>query len=310
MAELALFERNPRAYVAPNASRLTLDSKRLASFLEHLEARGLAQSYRSDVRRSLLVWQNYFRDRDLRDFEPRDLLHFLEDLPSRRPMIVHLKSLTKWLRDQAELDIAEDPSRLLKAPKAMPEKAVRAKGFTIAAVERLYARIIPQDIRDVVAAGAKTGLHLTELNRLARGQGVIEPITEQGEIAGQLRVWHKNGREHRQSIDAQTLEAILRLRQRGSVPARQWIRKNLHRASEGIGVEPMDFGELRHSFASWAGDQGEIVWPKGRGVPLTLIAQVMGHDAKTNRDFYRTAIEPMIKLPIKLIHPEDPRPAL
>jgi hypothetical protein len=44
------------------------------------------------------------------------------------------------------------------------------------------------------------------------------------------------------------------------------------------------------------------------GVALDIVAQVLGHDSRTNKKHYRTAIEPLIVLPLNLIHRDDPRP--
>jgi hypothetical protein len=97
-------------------------------------------------------------------------------------------------------------------------------------------------------------MHLSEIDRLARGQGTIEPTP--GPIAAVIRVWHKNGRVHEQSVDAQTLAAALRLRSRGSAPTKSHLGKCLDLAARAIGLPAFNPGELRHSFATWAAAVG------------------------------------------------------
>ena len=48
--------------------------------------------------------------------------------------------------------------------------------------------------------------------------------------------------------------------------------------------------------------------PKGRGVSVEEVAAVLGHTTtRTTRLHYDgTKVPPMVKVPIKLFHPEDP----
>jgi hypothetical protein len=50
------------------------------------------------------------------------------------------------------------------------------------------------------------------------------------------------------------------------------------------------------------------VRPKSGGLPLAAVAAVVGHhSANTTKRFYENVkVPPMIKIPIKLEHPEDP----
>jgi integrase len=316
MAELALFNRDPDAYCA-DAQRdvVTVDARRVESFLRHLGGRGLAHTYIKDTRNYLSTWQRWLRGRDLRAVTTRELLRLLADVRNRRGPIVALKSFSKWLRtERAELEYATDPSLGLRVPKAVPEKSVRPKGYAMETVERIYSNINawtngtrtsdPQPIRDAVCLLAKTGMHLSEVDRLARGQGTIE--TTPGPIAAIVRVWHKNGRVHAQSVDAQTLAAALRLRSRGSAPTKSHLGKCLDLAARAIGLTAFNPGELRHSFATWATQTGTEVRVTNGGVSLATVAAVMGHDVKTNRDFYNAATPALIQLPLRLHHPDDP----
>jgi integrase len=151
-------------------------------------------------------------------------------------------------------------------------------------------------------------MHSTELERLAKGEGKVTPLEDQGEIAATVKFVHKSGRVHIQSIDRQTLEAVQRLRARGSAPVDSYIRKVVGRACKSLGMEPVRFGELRHSFITWASECGQEVRPKSGGLPLSAIAAVVGHQSPTTtKRFYENVkVPPMIKVPIKLEHPDDP----
>ena len=126
-------------------------------------------------------------------------------------------------------------------PPARPEKALRDKGYSMRDVERIYAAISGwesarygwkgtgrvtevQCVRDVLMLHAKCGMHGTEIDRLARGEGKVKVLQGQGAIAGTITFIHKSGRVHVQSVDAQALAAAMRLQARGSAPADWWIR--------------------------------------------------------------------------------------
>ncbi|QRO01424.1 hypothetical protein JRI60_21590 [Archangium violaceum] len=104
-----------------------------------------------------------------------------------------------------------------------------------------------QCVRDVLCIHAKTGMHGTEIERLARGEGKVVVLEEPGEIAATVTFIHKSGNVHRQSIDRQTLAAVQRLQARGAAPVDSHIRRVVGRACKELGIEPVRFGEYRHS---------------------------------------------------------------
>jgi integrase len=243
----------------------------------------------------------------------------------RKNRITALKSFASWLREQGALSLAEDPTVSLKVPVTRPEKAMREKGYSIETTERLYRAINGweytnfrqettrrttevQCVRDVLCIHAKTGMHGTEIERLARGEGKVAVLEESGEIAATVTFIHKSGNVHRQSIDRQTLAAVQRLQERGAAPVDSHIRRVVGRACKELGIEPVRLGEYRHSFVTWASECGQEVRPKSGGLPLTAIAAVVGHhSASTTKRFYdNVKVPPMIKIPIRLEHPEDP----
>jgi integrase len=112
----------------------------------------------------------------------------------------------------------------------------------------------------------------------------------------------------RQSIDRQTLGAVQLLQARGAAPVDSHIRRVARRACKAARLPLVRFGELRHSFVTRASECGQEVRPKSGGLPLAAVAAVVGHhSAHTTKRFYENVkVPPMIKIPIKLEHPEDP----
>ena len=331
-AELALFLRDPEGYRTRQEARqlkqeaaVYVTAETVGRFLESMRSAGTTARYVGNVGFYLATWAESLAGRDLRTVSLQELLRELARHPTgRKNRITALKSFASWLREQGALSLAEDPTVSLKVPVTRPEKAMREKGYSIETTERLYRAINGweytnfkqettrrttevQCVRDVLCIHAKTGMHGTEIERLARGEGKVAMLEEPGEIAATVTFIHKSGNVHRQSIDRQTLAAVQRLQARGAAPVDSHIRRVVGRACKELGIEPVRFGEYRHSFVTWASECGQEVRPKSGGLPLTAIAAVVGHySASTTKRFYdNVKVPPMIKIPIKLEHPED-----
>jgi len=321
-AELALFWRDPEAYKTRTQARqearheaatkaVFLDVTSAGRFLEYLLKEKRTQKYVKDTRLYLAQWADALGGRDLREVEPQDVKRLLGSwTTARQKRIAAFKAFCSFLEDEGLLDPNQDPSRALKVPPSRPEKARREKGYTMEQVEQLYLATHIQAVRDVVCLHAKTGMHGTEIERLARGEGkitVLDPA-RYGDIAATIRFTHKTGRQHTLSIDAQCLAAAQRLQTRGRAPADRWTRRVLERAAEKVGLGPIHLGEFRHSFVAWALEHGEHVSYSGKGVPLAAVASVLGHQATTTTQmFYNVSKVPfMVRVPIRLEHPEDP----
>src|SRR6185295_10255927 len=346
LAELALFDRDPGAYrtkrqaaAAEGVGPVCVDDVSVASFLEYLTERACTEKYRGDVRYSLAEWAEALAGRDLRRVASRELRSILSRrwAAGRMHRIAHLKSFCAWLRERDEgatLTLQNDPSLGLRVPAARPEKAKREKGYPLDLVERLYAVLWRQDVRDVVRLRACTGMHHTEVERLAAGLGQVRRVDDRSGIAGTVRFVHKSGNDHTISLDAATFAAVERivaagprLQTRrnipGGCPSVDTVAQVCEQAARKLDPEdraalgetedaPPKFRphELRHSFATWAEEEGSVVYPKGRGAPGELISAVMGHTETTTRKRFYSGVRvpPMIKLPIRLVHPDDPRP--
>lgn len=321
-AELALFRRDPEAYRtrtqvrqeerAEAASKaMYLDAETAGRFLEYLLTEKRTPKYVKDTRLYLAQWADALGGRDLREVEPQQVKRLLGSWSTaRQKRIAAFKAFCSFLEEEGLLDPNQDPSRALKVPPSRPEKAVREKGYTMEQVEQLYRAIHVQAVRDVLCLHAKTGMHGTEIERLARGEGKITVLdrARYGEIAATIRFTHKTGRQHTLSIDTQAFAAAQRLQVRGRAPADRWSRHVLDRACEKLGLGPFRFGELRHSFVAWALEHGEHVSYSGKGVPLAAVASVLGHHSTTTTQmFYNVSKVPfMVRVPLRLEHPEDP----
>src|SRR3954467_6350017 len=177
LAEQALFERDPvgfrtrrqEAAADPGAARI--DGETLEAFLKHAEKQGLTADYRKHILgRYLAAWGVALGRRDLRRVQLRELRQMLAGWSTaRHHRIVALKSFTAWLRESDRLPRAEDPTLDLKVPQAVAEKSVRPQGYTMAEVQRVYAEVASQVLRDTICLRAKTGMHDSEIGRVARG---------------------------------------------------------------------------------------------------------------------------------------------
>jgi integrase len=121
-------------------------------------------------------------------------------------------------------------------------------------------------------------MHCSEVERLAAGQGGIRDLAEMGAIAGTITFRHKTGQPKIISLDAQALAAARRLQVRGSAPSRHTVMEaGLLAAKKHPGVIKIDFGALRHSFATWLLERGSVFHPKGTGLPIEMVAEALGH---------------------------------
>ncbi|WP_201756499.1 site-specific integrase [Corallococcus silvisoli] len=321
LAELALWERNPDGYrtrrqSAADDAPVRIDEEALSGLMAHLTEKGRSKDYRRDVRNYLAAWAEALGGRDLRKVQLRELRKYLADWKTaRKGRIIALKTLTAWLREDDQLKPSEDPTLELKVPPSIAEKGRRKKGYPMAVVESFYSAIKSQSVRDVLCLRAKTGMHDSEIARIASGDGELRDVNDPCGIRGTACFRHKNGRVHVVSLDAQAFIAAQRLQARKKSPSRSTVHECLgataarltKRSPEGS-VAPIHPGELRHCFATWSSECGRVVKPTSGGVALEMVAAVMGHlSTRTTKLFYEgVQVPPMIVFPLRLVHPEDP----
>src|SRR2546421_8195712 len=265
-AELALFLRDPAGYEERHEAKRKAEEAKvilaptlLDQFEEYLRKQAREHRHVRGCRHYLDWWVEQLGNTDLRKVELRDLRRCLKNVETaKRNRIAAYKVFCTFLREElAILPRSDDASLDLHAPPARPEKVVRDKGYSIERIETLYRGTSAweskrpgwslrtpdvQSVRDCLVLHAKTGLHQTEVERLARQEGTITEVEGQGEIAGTIYFLHKSGYEHTISVDLQTLRAAQRLQRRGSAPSDSYIRKVLDRTAKNLRVEPIRFG--------------------------------------------------------------------
>jgi len=332
LAELALFDRDPLAYVSrkEQAARPAvsagafLDTNSVREFLAHkAKKEGLSETHLADLRRYLANWAKVLAGRDLRSVETKELKAALRAWDGAdRHRTIAIKSFCTYLREEiGSLPAAQDPTFTLMVPKP-PQVAARltkVRGYTTQEIERLYRNLGSQAIRDVLCVMAKTGMHLSECRRIARGQAEITPV-EHEIIAGVVRFPHKRKALHPQSIDQQTLEAIKRLQKRESAPTKNSIYEAVERIYNRMAKidqtwDPktrVRFGYLRRFFTTWSGHPSteKVTYDKGPGgLTRAEIAQIIGHTSPGTTAIYDETEVPMFsKIKLNLVHPKDPKP--
>ncbi|MCY1032173.1 hypothetical protein OV207_11945 [Corallococcus sp. BB11-1] len=211
LAELAAFRRNPAASQERQdeaqqahedaAQAVFLDEDRARRFLQHLKASGRSDEYLKSTRSYLAAWATALTGKDLRAVTGPALKKILATWDTgKKWRIIVFKSFTSFLQDAGELDPMVNPGRFLKAPPARRNREL--KGYSIEHVQKLYAALGSQTLRDVLCLQAKTGMHGTEVDRLASGDGKITALKDQCAIATTVTFKHKTGERFTASLDA------------------------------------------------------------------------------------------------------------
>lgn len=352
LAELALFDRDPGKYATAReqaqearAGALVVNEDSIRQVVKHLRKLDRNPDYVSAVTRYLAQWAEDLAGADLRGIRIENLKVILSKHDTaRQPRIASLKTFTAYFREEVNtLAAGEDPTLSLSAPKAPPAKTKKEKGYPAELIELVYSSVYDwtqeptkpdrfgrshargvvvgarrdgwgdaQGMRDMLLMRALFGMHASEIDRLASGQGIIKPLKGQGEIAGTIRFPHKSGRDHTVSVDARGLAAAQRLAAHGGPISKSFVRTALRHAEKRAGLkERFNPGELRHSLITIARTAGREVKPKLGGVGLEFISSVVGHHgtATTRAHYLGEHIPSLLIIPLKLEHPDDPKGA-
>lgn len=314
-AELALFLRDPDGYAERSADTglrpqdgAVLTRDEVKRFREHQTQEQLSDSHVAGTAGYLEQWVTDLEGRDLRRVPVDDLYTILGRYETARYYrATALKAYCTWLVARQRLPL-ENSARLLRVK---PNGAARLRGlvgYTAEQIETFYAAISNQRVRDVFLIAAKCGMHGTEVQRIARGDVEITEIAH-SRIAAVLRFWHKSGRDHRQSIDAQTLAAVRRLRATGA-PCKEQLHEAIHATARRLQRPPVFLRYLRHSWATLCELDGEKVTlnGSGRGMSRSDVAAAAGHRTGLMiQDHYNNAPVPFMAVPpLTLRHAEDP----
>lgn len=336
-AELALFNRSPASYRSPQRQR-TDDVMRAATmtgavwtddmvseFLRYARARvkagKLSERYVDyTLDKYLTEWTEELGGRDLRTLRITDLRKALKRWRgvAEDKRITAIKAFTAWLRSEGKLDRKEDATLDLEVPQAEASKDVHAREYPILFVEVLYRMITLQSVRDSVLLRVKAnGMHHTEIQRLPKSS--LRVLKDPSGIYGEIVFAHlKKDGKHSVSVDAQTFAAAERIARNGA-PDHKTVWKHLQLAFAALPTETRKLvrdrtitpERLRHSFGTWAHRVGVNVEPSNQsGLTLDQVAEHMGHTKKatTRKHYIGDVVRPMVVLPIRLEHPEDPAP--
>lgn len=343
LAELALFNRDPRAYITARdvaksqlrrqrAARVTPQDDALQELEGRMRAAQRSEKHIRDTRRYLNVWLAALRAKDLRTVGKAELERVLEakckpsQLSKRNKLIVALKSYTAMLKAKGMLDPAENPARWLDEEPPPPARVAAQRHHSAAVLERCYAAIAPlrrsgkggprpepdqdQAVRDTMRLMVCYGMHHTEVRRLAS----CHPSTaarphEHAFIKGVVSFWHQKKRAwHHISVDTAAWAAVQRLRGRRQAPGDGCMRKYLAQACRHGRCDRVLPARLRHSFVTLARAGGKKVFPGDAGLDLEDIAAITGHKstATTETHYDANVVRPMGVIPINLVNPSDP----
>ncbi len=295
--ELARFHADPAAYARPAPagsaeSPVFITSDRINDYLKSIA--DTVADHRLARRNYLLAWSA--KRLDLRSVDRKALRKVLGEFDGgHRGRTEALNAFSRWLVKEGEL-----PSwRPLENDR--PPAATRAarEAYTVEQLRQCFKRL-DGDLADLFRLRAATGMHHTEIAQLEGARVLDGLLPEKGpairkldgkhEIAGVLQVTHKNGQRHRQSVEAATLAAALRLVE--GVPSR---------IDAWEAFDPLVPSNLRHTFVTLAGEVGELVTYSGGGVDRARVAQAVGHRAgstMTADRYEKIQVPPMIRLPL------------
>lgn len=315
--ELAAFERDPlgfRALPPPTAGELRLDAKTIQAVLDWQAAEEQAQEHRYATRLYLKQWAKALEGQDLNKLSVAECERLISAWGTAKKMrIVALKTFCTYHFKRGLL--VTNPAARLEIPKSIAAKHRAPRHYQRDEVERAYAATESQVQRDTIRLALFSGLHITEIERFAKGVGELKSVEGQGEIAGVLWVLQKSQELHPNALDGAAFAAAERIRERGRIPDRPKRHDYALRVAKKLSrelareIRPVQYGALRHSFITWARSQGgRMVKPKNYGVSLEEIRDVVGHrSTQTTRGYDGTEIPPMITVPLKLVHPSDPK---
>ncbi|HEY4884134.1 MAG TPA: site-specific integrase [Myxococcales bacterium] len=297
-AQLAIFEKNPTAYVTARDAGLKadlmpdgpppvyLDAELIKKYLAYCATgpRPCTKNWWNMKRRFLEKLLVKLNGVDLRGADLQVILKAIERETSRPHLIATIKHLYSWLRDAEGANLltaGEDPTLAkLKVPQSSPQQWTTPKVFSVAQYKKLSKAFRGTWYRDALDVLAGTGWHYSELRRFAE-DGEVDGLPRgerKGSAVAALVTKHKSGSRHATRVTKPVLAAAKRLRAKGHLPEFHFglVLKN---KSAEMGIEPaITPGRFRHAVATWA---------KRKGVPLASIATFLGHKSpRTTQRFY------------------------
>jgi integrase len=281
MKQLERFESNPMAY-RPGGSTgapVHFTAALVDEFLAWSETtQKNSATWVGQQRMYLEWWRGNFESQDLRAVTLPEILAALEGVKSRGHRIAVVKRLYSWLvRERHVMREEQNPTAQLRIPQARPEQWTRQKAISKRDFTRIRAKLSGH-WRDALDILAGTGWHVTELVRFARSGSLDQHAGQPVLICPQT----KGGEMLRTEVSRGVAKAARRLRSRGAID-RDKFDDEVRAASRACKVDFMA-GQMRHSVATWAVNQG---------ADAASVAAFLGHKSpRTTARFYATHATP------------------
>lgn len=296
MKHLERFEADPFSY-SPSGTEseapLALTSELALEFHRwQVEVKGNTRKHANEMLNRIADWTVDLRGVDLRKATMRDHIRpaLEKHAGSRQHRIIAIKAFYAWLRREKHLlSHSQDPTLDLAVPSPRPAKLRRRKTVPRRDVMKVLSKL-KGSYRDCLMVLANSGMHVTELERLVRGRDSdVVRQNKKGAVAI-VSFRHKTGDMHSIALSSRpVLEALLRLRKRGEVPRR--FSGEVKRACRLAKVEEFGPGVMRHSYATWAVEEG---------VSPADVSRALGHkDQRTSRRFYIDTASTAVVVPVK-----------
>ena len=271
------------------AARVLLTDALIARHLAWAEEDGpLAQEWKRKKQVYLEWWRDLLAGRDLRTVALRHLQDALEGVKARTHRKAVIKHLYTFCREKGLISRDEDPTFDLALPQAGGGMSKKERAITRDEFGRTFEKVTEEQYRDILTLQAGTGMHVSEAQRLARGQGLVGPDF--------VAVQHKRGTLHRQAVKPDVMTAARRIQERGSFSVSRYS-KAVRKAAKAAGMRPWAPGSMRHSVTTWLLDEGAT---------LDQVSTWLGHlsPATTKRFYARLATIPLpgtARPPLRLV---------
>lgn len=277
LVQLAEFEADPRNYKPDRARIQTGNLKRVvmtADLIDEYRTWMLTRpepttKEHADVHETRLMgWLKFYRNRDLRSVQLREIAEFLSTKKDRPMRIQSLKSFCGWLRKQKYmLDRSEDPTLDLESEPRRASQSTREVFIDPENIKKVLP-LLPERSRDVIILRLGTGWHGREVERFCvdgtirytPGKTIwLETATGPVEVPllATLHVRQKTGvTTNTPILYPEHLSAAQRIQRRRYVPSQLTMNRQVTAACETAGVPRFLNWHLRHTVVSYAADQG------------------------------------------------------
>ncbi len=285
--QLERFEADPNTYRPDGGDEVPITAELIEGFLDHLlHERETSRNYAREMARHMGDWALALQGKSVNTLQLSDVRGPLSKWTNRQHRLIAIKGFCRWLRqDKGLLRTAHDITLEIPVPQATPEKFRRRK---VVEIGRLIAafRQLKGAPRDFLLVLASTGMHVTELERFARGHDSSELIDGDPAV---LITRHKSGAMTRIPLAIpEVVKAAKRLRAGGVVPRK--LNQQLKDACASAGVKEFTLGVMRHTVATFAVEAG---------APAELVSKFIGHqDLKTVGRFYLDLQRPTEGVPV------------